>query len=639
VAQSVVTEAVVEFLKKVPPFQFLTSPALSRLAGKMTLEFFPKDTVILSAHRSASDALYVVYKGGVKLALRSQVGKEMVLDMRSEGEIFGLLSVLGKDVARLDVTALEDTLCYTVPGAEMQRLIDSNAEVANYLLRTSVTRYMDRSLQELRTQSSLMGDAERLLYSLAARDVLGTPPLLCTAATTIREAAEMVSNSRATCLLVADASGAAQGIVTDRDFAAKVVARAMSLDGKVTEIMSSPVISVGANERVFQALLAMVAHNVHHVLVTEQGTPAGVLTAHDLMVLQGKSPLSVAKYLEAQTSVQDLAAAQHRITGLLPLLAREGTKACHVTRVMAEVNDRQLAKILQFGHDKLGPAPVPYCWVVMGSEGRREQTFKTDQDNALIYADEGNGNTVTEYFSQLACFVRDALIACGYPACPGNYMASNPRWCQPVRVWVEYFRGWIREASLHDTEDALILFDMRPVAGDFALFESLASAKREWLKDAQFFKSILAAVSVEHKPPLGFFRSLVVERSGEHKNQLDLKLFGTGPIVNAVRLFALDAGVEHTNTVDRLAALQERQYRDTTLLQDLQEAFEFLTFLRVECQLQQIRDGQPLSNYIAPESLTHLQRSLLKEAFRASARVQSLVEENFRTAVWSQLGR
>lgn len=638
-SDSVITDTVVSFLKNVPPFQFLSLPELSRLAAAMTLEFFPKDTVILSAGHPASESLYVVHKGGVKLHLRSQVGKQLVLDMRSEGEIFGLLSLMSKDLARLDVTAIEDTLCYRVPAEQMQRLISSNAEVSNYLLRTSVTRYMDRSLQELRTQTGLMGDTERLLYSLSLRDVPGSVPLLCKQDTTIRDAAQRLASSKATGVFVVDAGGSAIGIVTDRDFAEKVVAQALPLDRPVTEIMSSPVVAVEASERLFLALLAMVSRNIHHVLVTRQGAPSSVLTAHDLMVLQGKSPLNVVRFVEAQTNVQDLAGANTRIIGLLPLLLREGAKASHVTRVVAEVNDRLVVKILQFAEAKLGPAPVPYCWVVLGSEGRREQTFKTDQDNALIYADCEDDPSAREYFAQLAAFAQDALSTCGYPLCTGNYMASNPRWRQPLQTWLNYFHEWMSGAELHGTEDALIFFDMRPVAGDSSLYHTLAARNREGLKDAGMFKSVLACVSTTRKPPLGFFRNLVLERTGEHKNQLDLKLVGTGPIVDAARVFALDAGIEHTNTSDRLSALSTGPEKDPAIFQDMQEAFEFLTLLRLECQLHQVRDGKDLSNYIAPDSLTHLQKSLLKEAFRTSARAQALVEERFRTAIWSQLGR
>jgi CBS domain-containing protein len=638
-SESVITDTVVSFLKNVPPFEFLSIHELCRLATTMTLEFFPKDTVIVSAGHPASESLYIVHKGGVKLALRSQVGKQIVLDKRSEGEIFGLLSVMSKDLARLDVVAIEDTLCYRVPADQVQRLISSNAEVSSFLLRTSVTRYMDRSLQELRTQTGLMGDTERLLYSLSVSDVPSSPPLLCQQSTTIREAAQMLAAAKSTCVFVVDAEGAAVGVVTDRDFAQKVVAQALPLDQTVTEVMSCPVVAVEASDRLFHALLAMVSRNIHHVLVTQQGTPTGVLTAHDLMVLQGKSPLNVVRFIEAQTNVQDLAKANQRISGLLPLLLREGAKASHVTRMVAEVNDRLIVKILQFAEAKLGPAPVPYCWLVLGSEGRREQTFKTDQDNALIYADSEDQLAAREYFAQLAAFAQDALLICGYPLCPGNYMASNSRWRQPISAWMTYFHEWIIQAELHGTEDALIFLDMRPVAGDFSLYQTLAAKNREWLKDAGMFKSVLACISTSHKPPLGFFRNFVLERSGEHKDQLDLKLFGTGPIVDAARVFALDAGVEHTNTSDRLAALSSAPDRDPTIFQDMQEAFEFLTLLRLECQLRQVREGKGLSNYISPDSLTQLQRSLLKEAFRAAARAQALIEERFRTVIWSQLGR
>jgi CBS domain-containing protein len=195
---------------------------------------------------------------------------------------------------------------------------------------------------------------------------------------------------------------------------------------------------------------------------------------------------------------------------------------------------------------------------VLGSEGRREQTFKTDQDNALLYADPGEDERTpaSRYFETLAAFAQQALERCGYPTCPGGWMASNPRWRLPLAAWQAMFKQWIEEAEYHSAEDALILLDMRPVAGDFSLYQRLAAGAAEQLKDASFFKSILAFISIGRKPPLGFFRTFVLDRSGEHKEELDIKSTGTGPIVEAARLFAVDAGVSQTNTVDRLTALR-----------------------------------------------------------------------------------
>jgi len=637
-ANSVVTERVVKFLKDIPPFQFLSSWELSKLSQSMTLEYFPKGAVVLSAGKQSPEALYIVQKGAVKLALRTQMGKELILDMRSEGELFGVLSLMGGDVARLDVVAVEDALCYSIPKAEVQRLMAEHTEVADYLVRTSVQRYMDRSLRELRAQSNLMGDTERLLYSLTVADVVTKAAVTCMEHTSISEAAKVVADSHSTCVIVVDRDGRSAGIVTEGDFTHKVLARGVSPEGAVKQIMTAPVIEVETTALVFQALLAMLTHDIQHVLVTEGGLPKYVLTAHDLMLLQGKSPLSVARHLEEQKDVPSLGLAQKRVVELLPLLLREGAKANHLTRVVAEVNDRLVVKLFDLAHHALGPAPCAYCWVVLGSEGRREQTFKTDQDNALIYADEAD-RAAMEYFERLTQFVNDGLKQCGYPDCEGGYMATNPRWRMSLSSWRGTFANWIKEYRLHETEDAMIFFDMRPVAGDVDLFQQLKAFNHERLKDAGFFKSIVASIAIDHKPPLGFFRTFVVEHTGEHKQGLDIKMFGTGPIVNAARLFALDTRIKATSTLERLAALRPLNYLEEALLQDMQHAFEFLTLLRLETQLQQSRNRQPMNNYVTPEKLTPLQKSMLKDTFQTIGRVQSFIDQRFRTALWAQLGR
>ena len=640
-SNSVVLDGVVEFLRNVPPFQFLPVGELRSLARTMSLEYFPKDSTILRAGTRSPDALFIIQRGGVKLSIRTHVGKQLILDMRSEGEIFGVLSFMARDVARLDVTAVEDTLCYTVPAEEMQDVMSRHADVADYLVRTSVSRYIDRSLKELRAQTNLMGNSERLLYTIAARDLVRGPAITCAPTTSIKEAARIATSTGSSCICIVDQDGAPHGIVTDRDFTTKVVDKALAPDVSVREIMTSPVIAVEGSELLFQVLVRMLNHNIHHVVVTERGIAVGVLNSNDLILLQGKSPLTLARHIQEQTSVDGLAEAQQRVAGLLPLLLREGAKSRHITHVVAEMNDQVITRILRFAHERFGEPPVPYCWIVLGSEGRREQTFKTDQDNALLYADPTgtDESSVSGYFEKFAEYVKDSLVRCGYPLCEGEFMASNPRWRRSLSGWKEFFTACISAADRRSAEDELLFFDMRPVYGDSSLFSALQAHLLQGLQHASTFKSVLAYISIEHKPPLGFFRNFVVERSGEHKHELDLKWYGTGPIVNAARLYALDQGVEKRNTLERLAELQPVGMLTDALLQDLQESFEFLTLLRIEMQLQSLRSGQPPSNYVRPEHLNHLQRSLLKESFRTIARTQSAVIDRFESAVWPQLAR
>ena len=375
----VLTESVVSFLEKIPPFQFLPAPEIRALVRSMTLEYFPKDAVIIAAGRQVSESLYIVQKGAVKLGIRTNVGKEVVLDMRSEGEVFGLLSLMGRDVARLDVIALEDTLCYTIPADEVQELIERHSEVWEYFVCTSITRYMDRSLTELRTQVNLMGNAEQLLYSLSVGDVVRSSAPVCAETTTICEAAKHISIEKSGALFVIDATGQAIGVVTDRDFTRKVIAGGISTGQPVTLIMTTPVIAVDSSERIFQALLTMLGRDIHHILVTEGGKPKGILTSHDLMLLQGKSPLSLARNIEQQRSVDDLAVAQKRIGDLLPLLMREGARASHITRVVAELNDRVMAKILKLAE---GQSRATARAVLLGFARKRRAPRADVQDRS-----------------------------------------------------------------------------------------------------------------------------------------------------------------------------------------------------------------------------------------------------------------
>ena len=634
---SVVLDAVTDFLKAIPPFQFLSAEGLKVLARTMSQEYFPRDTVILSAGGEPADSLYVIKKGGVKLSVDTGEGTAVILDMRSEGELFGLLSMLGGDVTRLDVTAVEDTICYTVPGDQVRQHLLTHAEAAGYLVKTSVTRYIDRSLNEIRERTRLLSDGERLLYSLSVSDVAMRPAFLCNPETTVRSAAQLMAATSSTAVFVTDIDKRAIGVVTDNDFAEKVVACAKPLDAPVTEIMSAPVISVDATDRVFYAMVQMLSHNIHHLLVTRAGVAEAVLTNHDLLLLQGKSPLTLMRHVGQQTNLDDLIASQARTSELIPLLMREGAKPSHITRIIAELNDRVVAKILELGEKELGAPPGPYCWVVMGSEGRQEQTFKTDQDNGLIYDDMEDGTAAAKYFEKLAEFVRAALERCGYPPCEGGFMATNPRWRQPLSAWKQNFATWITDPVQATAEDAFILFDMRPVAGLPRLYDDLWKHNRELLKSANLFQSIFAFISINHKPPLGFFRQVVVERSGQHKDELDLKLKGTGPIVNAARIWSLEAGLREINTMDRLLALENAGTVETKLLTDLRESLEFLTSLRLEHQLQQAKSGISISNYINPTALSPLQKGLLKEAFEAITRAQALIRSKFETWVWMQL--
>ena len=636
---SLVTQSVAGFLKDVPPFVLLPPADLRELTRHVSLEYFPRGTLILKAGGDPSESLYVIYKGAVRLTLTGDTGENVLLDVRGEGDIFGVLSLMGGDIARFDVTALEDTLAYSVPSDRVRDLTQRFPEVAAWVVRTSIARYVDRALVELRTRAQPIGGGEQLLYSVLAGEIAAGEPVLCREETSIQRTAELMREAKASCAVVTNGGGRAVGIVTETDLATKVVAAGKPTSDAIGSIMSSPVESIRDSEPSFQAMMQMLSRNIHHVLVTREGLPHSVLTTHDLMLLQGRSPLVLSRDIDRQTTVEGVVAAQERILALIPLLIREGAKASHIGHVIAEINDHVVNKLIKIAEEKVGPPPCAYCWITLGSEGRREQTFKTDQDNGLIYADlpDDEQPEAYQYFRTLAKTASEYMARCGYPPCHGGYTVVNARWRQPVDVWRSYFSEWITDPEQHTALHGLIFFDMRPVYGDFRLFEQVREYVNTLLKSAGFFKSILAYVSILQKPPLSLFRNFIVERNGEHKDALDLKMYGTAPIVNLARLFAVDAQVNATGTLARLSALRDVGYGDVTMLTDLMEASEFLMMLRLQHQVEQALEKKTVSNHVNPESLSHLQRALLKEAFQSIARAQSFAESRFKTAVWAQL--
>ena len=322
---------------------------------------------------------------------------------------------------------------------------------------------------------------------------------------------------------------------------------------------------------------------------------------------------------------------------MISLLLKEGAKASNITRIITEVNDILLKKILQIAEKKFGQPPVSYCWIVFGSEGRKEQTFKTDQDNAIIYENakaEGREEEIQRYFSIFSSFVSDSLIQCGFPKCPANYMASNPMWCQPLNIWKKYFSTWIYSPTPEAVLNSLIFFDFRPVYGDQSLSDSLRDSLRAMLEREGIFLGYMANMIIKNVPPVGFFKSFIVEKGGEHKDELNLKIKGIAPLVDIIRLFSLEKGVKETSTLERIVALKGIHSIVKDYAEELEHAFEFIMLLRIQHQYEQIESGRAPDNFINPNNLTNLERKTIKDAFNLISKIQDIIIEKYKPFIW-----
>jgi len=623
----------VVFLQGIPPFQLLDEPTLETLADTISLEFYPKGFPILTQGGPASDSLQIVRTGGAKVSMRSGDSEEIVVDYRSEGDAIGFLSLYSGDRSRTDVTAIEDTTCYLLPRGPFLELLEAHPEVREYFHRTFLAKYMDKAFTDMRSRSQLYSGGEKLLFTTAVGDLIKHAVVAAPRDVSIRAAAGLMSHHRISSIVLTEGEGVPVGIVTDRDLRDKVAARGRDTAEPVANIMSTSLIKADAADYCFEALLTMIRHNIHHLLVVDEGRLRGIVTNHDLLILQGTSPISVVREIDGQTSLEGLVQAAAKVDAIVGLLIKDGAKAGNITRIITEINDRLVRKVIDLALRRLGPAPLPWCWLAFGSEGRREQTFRTDQDNALVWADPaaaGEETAARAWFATFAGFMKEALVRCGFAPCPADYMAANPRWNQPLSAWRELFTKWVVSPGPEALLNATIFFDFRGLAGTPALADELRAHLNRTTRNQGIFFARLAKAVAMHRPPLGFFGGISVDREGEHKDKLNLKINALGPIVDIARLCALEAGIPETGTLDRLAALRSSHPLLGRYGEELGHAFEFLSLLRIQHQFQRIQAGEPGDNFLDPRSLTTFEKKSLKDAFRLISRVQDLIIEQYR---------
>jgi CBS domain-containing protein len=537
-----IVDDVAAFLARVPAFRLLDAAELRGLAENVQIDFSPAGTALLTEGGPPSEFLQIVASGGVKVTLPAGAGGEVEVDYRSEGAAIGYLSIFSGDRSRVNVTAVEDTVCYLIPRGIFLALLERRGDVREFFTRTFITTYMDKAFSDMHAVSLADGDREQLLFTTPVGQLPTRDPVAASAGISIREAAGIMSRHRVSSLVLTDAADTPVGIVTDRDLRDKVAAVARDGAEPVGNIMSPIAVAAHPAEPCFDALMAMMRGNVHHLPVLEGGRLRRVITNHDLMLLLGSSPLSVVREIDDQQDLDGLARASRKIDRLIGMLIKANARAGNIARAISEINDRLVRRTLELVERDLGPAPVAWSWIVFGSEGRREQTFKTDQDNAIVYADPRDAEQARQaldWFPRFTPRVRDALEKCGFPPCPAGYIAANPAWCRPLERWKHTFSVWIANPDAEAVLRALILFDFRPLQPDDGRAGELRTHLAAAIRRTPAFLGFLANQLVKNPPPLGFMNRIVVEKEGEHRDRLNLKLKALAPIVDLARLFAL----------------------------------------------------------------------------------------------------
>lgn len=603
-----------------PPFDEMDEALLDKVVGGIEVVYFKAGTQILGVG-DQNDWLYYVRTGAVEIYRRS--GE--LYNRIGEGEMFGQFGLLMNKRVRFPAKALEDTLLYKIPGETFQFLWESDDNFADFV------EIEDRS--RLRSALSRREKSNELMTAKVTR-LISRQPVSAPSTVRLQEAARIMTDNGVSALLLMDEEGERpllRGIITDRDLRTRALTEALPSETPISDIMSKDLITIPSSMFIFEAMLTMLHNNVHHLPVMDREDVRGVIALSDIVKYESQSSLYLVSNIYHQQNVKGLKKVSLDVRDSFVRMVNEDANSHMIGSAMAGIGRSFTQRLLELGEEQLGPPPVPYCFMALGSMARDEQLVVTDQDNAMILDDCFVPEEHDGYFLALAKYVSDGLAQCGYTYCTGDIMATNQKWRQPLRVWKDYFADWIDNPKAQALLNSNIFFDLDGIHGETGFAEQLKTLVANKASNSPRFLAMLARNALNRTPPIGFFRTFVLEEDGKHQKTFNLKRRGTAPLSDLIRVHALACGSRAQNSFERLKAIGNTKLLLDDDLGNLRDALEFISIVRIRHQALAIEAGREPDNNVRPEDLSPFERSHLKDAFQVVSNAQKFLRFRYNT--------
>ncbi len=611
---------IARFLRAHAPFDALDPREVARLAAAAELEEYPAGATIFAQGAQPPAHLRIVREGAVEI-----VGEGRVLDLLGPGEMFGHAAMLSGLPTGFMARAAQPTTCYRV-GTEL---------AAEVLAAPEGLRYVARSLLEEPTDLHVLArEASVNVADEPVAALLHSPAVVCAPETPIREAAQRMSDAGANAAVI-DLGREGLGIFTDRDLRRRVVAAGLGGDAPVSVAMSAPAYTCRADRPAGDVLLEMLDRGLRHLpVLAATGELLGVVEDMDLVAARTRSWFYLRRRIAATATPDELARVARELGPMIIALHEAHVAAANVMAVYAVCVDALTRRMLELVTDNPGdPAGVDFAWLAMGSQARREALPSSDLDSAIVwFGGADSDDVVRARLVAVGRAVLDGLQACGLALDEHGVNASAPAFVRSVASWQHEVRSWLKDPT---QEKALVLssvvVDSRPVWGVHTgtpVADTFALAP-----DHPALLRLLARFALSHRPPTGLLRGLVVEHSGEHRGRIDLKGGGSIPIVALARWAGMSAGVTSASTAERLRVASAAGTLSAADAHTLADAFTLINNLRLEHQVRQLQAEVAPDDHIAPDELSPLRRTELRDAFRAVADIQKRVGGELRVGV------
>lgn len=618
------------FLVLHPPFNHLKQSQLDYAGANMFVGFSKSGSEIIldvSSDNANKVGMLIVRSGS--LEIRTKSGD--LVDRLSTGDYVLSERLNRKDKTPLHILVLEDCLYYELTDYALWTLSTSSNEIAALVdteTNSDVSAEAGADNNGANNSDTAISDqvGSDSYLSQHVSEVMSASIKSVAPDATIREAAVLMKKYRISALLIVDVARLV-GILTDRDLRSRVLANGVSDDATVETVMTKSPRCIDADNHLYDAHLKMMSEGVHHLPVTKDSNTVGILTLSDILRANNAEPLSLIRAINRADTVYELGSAAKNLPGLVVKLVERDARAVDIGKIITSFSDGITKRLLRLAERKLGAPPCDYAWLAFGSQARQEQVLGSDQDNGLLLPDDTDIDQ--DYFKKFSEFVNDGLDHCGMPYCPGDIMAKNDKWRQPLSVWKDCFAQWIEEPSPKAVMHSSIFFDMRHIAGNADLTQQLRQYVLDKAKSNTIFLAMMCDNALLKSPPLGFFKTFVLESDGDHNHTLNLKKRGTIPVVDIARNYALSASLTPLNTIERLQSMQNAGVMSKEMACSLIDAHEFIAGIRLDAQGKQYRDNVEVNNYLDPRNLSPLVRHQLKDAFNVVRDAQSAMRTRF----------
>ncbi|TYR74026.1 cyclic nucleotide-binding domain-containing protein [Rossellomorea vietnamensis] len=624
-----------DMIKASYPFNHLSNEQLEYLVSQAQFQKFAKNEFIFHEKESQEELdVYFLMSGTAKNVLHRPSGKQVSLRYYYPGDLVGLMILWTSGDMSFSVQAIEECTLFRFNKKVFFDMLTNNKEFSQIIFE-SVGNRMKTLYDEIKYKESQEESADLSLFRTKV-NILMEPPVILPKTSTMEEAAEKMLDEAVEAIVVCDDEGALKGLVTQTEILRYL-----------TSSREAPTLEVWMNKKpywvrdeafAYEALSFFKYEGAKYVPVLRNGIVIGLLTGLSFVNIHDSSYLDLSYSIQSAASTDDLVplspVENTTFTSFIGGLLLQDSFAYNVSEVLTNYNDRLYRKIILLSEEEMraegfGSPPVNYCFIVMGSQGRGEQSFNTDQDNGIIIADYDhldNAKAVDRYFERFTEKINRKLAQCGFHECTGGIMAKEPKWRKSFSQWQAAIDDWLHEIDAEEVQSFTMFYDFRPIFGDYSLAEDTRAYIAKKAQKSLNMQQLLRKDAIRFRIPINALGRINLKGRNKFFN---IKKAGLMQIVNMVRIHSIKHGLKEVNTVQRLNALKELKVFHPRDAENAKTALHYLLYYRLNQNLLELEENRELTNELEVEQLTKEDKRKLREALQIANRMQQVMEISF----------